>query len=119
MYEYFIQKKERENFEIFDLPDVELAFDKIETMSFHENLRIKDRDTEILLTAVPSGNSLGGTVWKIEYNRQLIVYAIDINDKPQHVTLPMRMGDLRTPNILISNTFISPIIGKKKANKLH
>ena len=69
MYEYFIQKKEIDNFDAFDLVDVEQAFDRVETVSFNEILTVNFKDTEILITALPSGNSLGGTVWKIEYNK--------------------------------------------------
>ena len=86
MYEYFIQKKGIHNFTAFSLQDVEKVFEKIELVSFNENRRVRggkgDTQTEIILSALPAGNSIGGTCWKIEYNKQIIVYAMDINDIP-------------------------------------
>jgi Cft2 family RNA processing exonuclease len=37
--------------------------------------------TDIILKALPSGNSVGGTAWHIEYNKLSIIYAIDLYDK--------------------------------------
>lgn len=65
---------------------MEHAFEKIENVSFNEKKRIKVHNTELMLSALPSGNSIGGTAWKIEYNKQDIVYAIDLNDKPLNLT---------------------------------
>jgi Cft2 family RNA processing exonuclease len=48
---------------------VEDGFEKIELVSFNEKRRIKVHDTEIMMSALPSGNSIGGTAWKIEYNK--------------------------------------------------
>jgi cleavage and polyadenylation specificity factor subunit 2 len=69
MYEYYIQKKEIAPFDHFTLQDVETAFERIELVSFNEKRRIKVLDTELMLSALPSGNSIGGTAWKIEYNK--------------------------------------------------
>ena len=79
MYEYFIQRKELSDFHLFTLFDVEKAFEKVELVSFNEHRKIKSHmkseETEIILSAHPSGSAIGGTCWKIEYNKQLIVYA--------------------------------------------
>jgi Cft2 family RNA processing exonuclease len=71
MYEFVIQKKEvDQNFDqLFTLENVEGAFEKIQLVSFNENKRLKMKDTELIVSAVPSGNSVGGTAWKIEYNK--------------------------------------------------
>ena len=69
MYEYFMMHKDQGKFELFDLVNVEQAFDRIDNISYQENVRIKDHDTELVLTALPSGHSIGGCIWKIEYNR--------------------------------------------------
>ena len=69
MYEFFIQKKESGNFEYFSLSDVEKVFERVELVSYNENRKIRLRETELILSALPSGNSLGGACWKIEYNK--------------------------------------------------
>ena len=44
------------------------------------------KDTELIVSAVPSGNSVGGTAWKIEYNKQKIFYAMELSDKSSLLT---------------------------------
>lgn len=108
MYEFFIQKKECMYFDYFSLQDVEKAFERIELVSYNENRKIKLRETEVILSAMPSGNAIGGACWKIEYNKQVIIYAVELNDRPLHITIPMRFEDFKNANILISNAFITP-----------
>ena len=69
MYEFTIQKKELFNFNIYNLQNVEGAFSHIQLVSFNENKRLKIKDTELIVSAVPSGNSIGGTAWKIEFQK--------------------------------------------------
>lgn len=64
-----------------------------------------------MLSALPSGNSMGGTVWKIEYNKQNIMYGLDINDKPLNITHPMKNEDFKNAFILITNSYITPLKG--------
>jgi hypothetical protein len=35
---------------------------------------------------MPSGNSVGGSCWKMEYNKQTIFYAMELSDKPSDLT---------------------------------
>ncbi len=51
-------------------------------ISFDERKRIKKNDTELILSAIPSGNSIGGSALKIEFNKIQIFYAIELNDQP-------------------------------------
>jgi len=55
-------------------------------VSFDEKKRIKVGETEIIVSAMPSGNSVGGSAWKIEYNKQTIFYAMELSDKPSMLT---------------------------------
>jgi len=47
--------------------NVEGAFSQIQHIAFNETKRLKIKDTELIVSAVPSGNSIGGTAWKIEF----------------------------------------------------
>lgn len=106
MYEYFIQKKEIGNFEYFTLQDVEKIFEKIELVSFNENRKIRLRETELILSALPTGNSIGGTCWKIEYNKQVIIYAMDLNDIPLNITVSLKFEEFKNTNIMITNGYM-------------
>jgi hypothetical protein len=57
-----------------DLQDVEKVFEKVELLSFNEHRKIRsthqiEDQSEIILSAHPSGSAIGGTCWKIEYNK--------------------------------------------------
>lgn len=76
-------------------------------------------ETEITLSAHPSGSAIGGACWKIEYNKQLIVYAIDMNDVPLTISVPMmRFADFKNANILITNGYLKPKMQVPDASKL-
>jgi Cft2 family RNA processing exonuclease len=108
MYEYFIQRKESGQFDYFTLQEVERAFERIELVSYNENRKIRLRETELILSALPSGNSIGGACWKVEYNKQIIIYAVELNDRSQHITVPMKFDDFKNANIFISNSYFNP-----------
>ena len=108
MYEFAIQKKELSDFCAYSLQDVEGAFCNLQLVSFNENkrLKIKDSDTEVIVSAIPSGNSIGGTAWKIEFQKQTIVYGLELNDKSTQLTPPMHLDNFKNVNILITNGYL-------------
>ena len=109
---------------------MEKVFEKIELVSFNEHRKFRSQtqldivaagndnfmstlgaqtETEIILSAHPSGSAIGGTCWKIEYNKQLIVYAVDMNDVPLTISVPMmRFSDFKNANVLITNSYFKP-----------
>lgn len=106
IYEFAIQKKEMSKFDAYSLQNVEAAFEKIQLVSFNENKRLKFKDTELIVQAVPSGNCIGGSAWKIEYNKQTIMYALELNDKPMQLTPPLHVDSFKNVNILITNAYL-------------
>ena len=95
MYEFVIQKKEVDQVfgesPSYTLQNVEGAFEKIQLVSYDELKRIKIGDSEITVSASPSGNSIGGSIWKMEYNKQTIYYAMELSDKPSLLTPAFRI----------------------------
>lgn len=85
----------------------------MELVSFNEHRKIRstqnhtiEDQSEIILSAHPSGSAIGGTCWKIEYNKQTIVYAVDLNDVPLTISVPMmRFADFKNANIMITNAY--------------
>lgn len=106
MYEFAIQKKELSVFDTFSLQNVEGAFGNIQLVSFNENKRLKIKDTELIVSAVPSGNSIGGTAWKIEFQKQTILYGLELNDKNAQITPPIHQDNFKNVNILITNAYL-------------
>jgi Cft2 family RNA processing exonuclease len=58
-------------------------------VSFDERKRLKIRETELIVSPIPSGHSLGSVSWKIEFNKMNIFYALELNDQCQQVTPPV------------------------------
>lgn len=109
LFEYFIQRKELGDFKLFTLHDVDKAFEHVELVSYNEHRKIRSQDTELIISAHPSGSAMGGAAWNIEYNKQLIVYAVDMNDTSMSITMPMmKFADFKNANILITNAYLSP-----------
>lgn len=88
---------------------MEKVFERVELVSYNEHKKIRSQDTELVISAHPSGSAIGGAAWNIEYNKQLIVYAVDLNDSPMNITMPMmRFSDFKNANILITNAYLNP-----------
>ena len=73
----------------------------------------------MIIKAYPSGNSVGGTAWYFEFNRQYIIYAIDLNDKETPISIPLNFSQFRGANLMITNGYIQPIQHGLVANKIY
>ena len=93
-------------FDHFTLQNVEEGFEKIELVSYQERRRLSSGDTEVILKALPSGNSVGGTAWHLEYNKLSIIYALDLNDKETPISLPLQFPLFKGANLMITNGYI-------------
>ena len=47
LYEYFIQRKELDNFYLFSLQDVEKVFEKVELVSYNEHRKLRSSLTQV------------------------------------------------------------------------
>ncbi len=92
---------------MFSLEDVEAVFSMIQLVSYDERKRIKSNETELIVSAIPSGHSLGSAAWKIEISKFTIFYAIEMNDKNQQVTIPFDRNKFINANILITNGYLN------------
>jgi Cft2 family RNA processing exonuclease len=73
---------------------------------FQENKRLKIGKTELIVSALPSGNGIGGTAWKIEYQKQTLIYALELNDKPTQITPPFPVDKFKNVNYLFTNAYL-------------
>jgi hypothetical protein len=85
------------------------SFEQIELVSYQERKRLVSGNTEIILKALPSGNSVGGTAWHIEYNKLSIIYAIDLNDTETPISVPLQPSHFAGANLMITNGYIQPV----------
>lgn len=105
LFEFVIQKKEVAPFDHYTLQHVEGSCQQIQLLSFDERKRLKMQDTELIISAIPSGNSIGGSALKIEFNKLQLFYGIDLNDKLQQLTPPLQTEKFFNSSLLITNGY--------------
>jgi len=80
MYDAYLSRANSEPFEVFNLDDVDTAFDKFTQLKYSQHVSLPGG---IAVTPFPAGHMIGGTVWKIQKETEEIVYAVDFNHKKE------------------------------------
>ena len=71
---------ESEEFNLFDLDDIDIAFEKIKQVKYSQTINLKGKGQGLQITALPGGHMIGGTIWKImKDGEEEIIYAVDYN----------------------------------------
>ncbi|GAM28904.1 hypothetical protein SAMD00019534_120800, partial [Acytostelium subglobosum LB1] len=107
LYDLYESRMAQEEFDKFDLDDVDMCFDKkrFKELSFSQHYTLEHAD--ITITPYSAGHMLGGSVWKITKETDTIIYAIDYNHRLEgHLEglMPTLQGpDLVKPTHLITD----------------
>ena len=108
LYEYYLSQRELSDFQLFDLSHVDNAFQQIKATNYFQKRNFRLGETELSVAAFNAGFSVGGAFWKIGYNQQNFLYAIDVNDKNENVSQPLNIGMFTDCHVLITNTYVAP-----------
>ncbi|KAK9241264.1 beta-lactamase-like protein [Lipomyces kononenkoae] len=65
--------------EPIQLSDIDAIFDKIHALKYSQQLTLTAKLSSLRLTAHNAGHTLGGTLWRLQYGQEDIVYAVDWN----------------------------------------
>ncbi len=96
-----------ESFNFLSESDLREPFLNISEVKYKENIEIKQKDIEMTLYSVPSGSSLGGCSWKINYKLQSIIYAPQFYLENKFICDPFPFEELRNPNYLVTGSLFS------------
>eukprot|EP01080_Neovahlkampfia_damariscottae_P009302 gene9302-1390_t len=109
LYDAYQNRYEQEEFEVFNLDDVDSAFDGIKPLKYSQKHVVEDENGEEIITIVPfpAGHSLGGTIWKIIKENEEIVYAVDWNNRLEGHLNPCALSSIGKPSILITDSYNS------------
>jgi len=106
MYDLFQARHNTEDFELFSLDEVDLAFDKITQLKYNQSVSLKGKGQGIVITPVPAGHMIGGTLWKIvKDEEEEIVYAVDFNHKKERHLNGCDIDKISRPSLLITDAF--------------
>jgi cleavage and polyadenylation specificity factor subunit 2 len=84
MMDYYASKRDQEDFHGFGPKDVLMAFEKKMTvLRYSQPFQLSGRLVGVTITAYPAGHTLGGTIWRIKKDTDVIVYAVDYNHKKE------------------------------------
>jgi len=103
-----------ENFNIFSEEDIQSPFSNMREVKYKENMEIKLNETEMTIFPIPSGNSLGGSSWKIFYKLRSIIYAPEFNLENKYICDPFPYEDIKNPNYFITDSKFSNKFSLKK-----
>lgn len=90
----------------YTLDDVDECMSHVTTVKFSQSIQIHSNDGihSVTLTAHPSGRTIGGSIWLINYGSTDIVYAMDINLKKEIVLDGVNLDQLPvSPALLITD----------------
>ncbi|GJQ11305.1 hypothetical protein GpartN1_g3096.t1 [Galdieria partita] len=101
MYDAHQSRAMQEDFQVFDLDDVDSAFENFIQLKYQQIVNFSERGKGITITPHPAGHMIGGTIWKIQTETEEIVYANDFNHKRERHLNPTTLQYLTRPSHLI------------------
>ncbi|KAK4474203.1 hypothetical protein MN116_003500 [Schistosoma mekongi] len=107
LYDFFQSRHACEDFSHYTLDDVDSAFDRVHQVKYQQTISLHGRGHGLCITPLPSGHTLGGTIWKLVKEDASIVYALDFNHKKERHLNGATFDACIRPHLLImdgSNT---------------
>ncbi|KAI1286060.1 Cleavage and polyadenylation specificity factor subunit 2 [Halotydeus destructor] len=106
MYDLHQSRHKYEDFTLFSLDDIDVAFSKVIQLKYNQSVTFKGKGEGITIVPLPAGHMIGGTIWKISKDgEEDIVYAMDFNHKKERHLNGGVLDSLTVPNLLIVDAF--------------
>ncbi|CAB0016650.1 unnamed protein product [Nesidiocoris tenuis] len=107
MYDLYQSRYNMEEFSLFNLDDVDAAFDKVIQLKYNQTVPMKGKGYGLTIVPMPAGHMLGGTMWKISkaHGEEDVVYAIDFNHKKERHLNGCELERLERPSLLIADAY--------------
>ncbi|XP_033106073.1 cleavage and polyadenylation specificity factor subunit 2-like [Anneissia japonica] len=106
MYDLYQSRHNTEEFDLFTLDDVDAAFDKVIQVKYSQSIALKGKGHGLVITALPAGHMVGGTIWKIvKDGEEEIIYAVDYNHKKERHLNGCVLETISRPSLLITDAY--------------
>lgn len=106
MYDLFQSRRNNENFELFTLDDVDLAFERVIQLKYNQSIALKGKGQGLTITPLAAGHMIGGTIWKIvKDGEEDIIYSVDFNHKKERHLNGCVLESLSRPSLLITDAY--------------
>lgn len=103
MYDQYLSHHATSEFDLFDLDDVDTAFDyqTVHQLKFQQNLRLAGTGDGLTITPFAAGHMIGGSIWRITSAvGEDVVYAVNYNHRKE----------LHLNSTALSNLFSRPAL---------
>lgn len=110
MKDMLLSKKEHQEFDLYDLEDIQLALnnDSIKHLAFNQTHPLEGKGCGLSITPLNAGHMIGGTIWKIvKDNEEDIIYAVDYNHKKERHLNGCVLDTITRPSLLITDSYNS------------
>jgi len=119
LYDAYLAHAVEGPFEVFDLDDVDAIERRIKDRGFEDQIRVTGKSSrEILIDAFVAGRMLGGAMWRIRRDPDVILYAVDVNHaKDAHLDGIFSKIDQLKPTLVITDAFNFFSPSREKLNR--
>ncbi|XP_014250088.1 probable cleavage and polyadenylation specificity factor subunit 2 [Cimex lectularius] len=105
MYDFYQGRHNEEDFDVFNLDDVDASFDKMVQLRYNQRVMMK-KSCGLCIIPMPAGHMIGGTIWKIQKTgEEDIIYATDFNHKKERHLNGCDFEKLERPSLLITDAY--------------
>lgn len=105
LYDLYLSKRAEEDYDTFDLNDVDRAFGMFNTMRYAQQINLSGKGEGITITPFPAGHSVGGTTWRISKEAEDILYAVDYNHRKERHLNGAALHTFNRPAVLITDAY--------------
>ncbi|XP_076039081.1 cleavage and polyadenylation specificity factor subunit 2 [Oratosquilla oratoria] len=106
MYDWYQSHHNYEDFDLFTLDDVDLAFEAIKQVKYNQSVNMTGKGLGLSIMARAAGHMIGGSIWRIiRDGEEDIVYAVDFNHKKERHLAGCELDKLSRPSLLITDAF--------------
>eukprot|EP00743_Colponemidia_sp_Colp-15_P004992 GILK01005378.1.p1 GENE.GILK01005378.1~~GILK01005378.1.p1 ORF type:complete len:776 (-),score=169.28 GILK01005378.1:97-2331(-) len=103
LYDAVDARKRSEDFTTFSLDDVDTAFDRFIQLRYSQHMRLPGKGAGITITPFAAGHMVGGAIWRIAYETELVYYAVSYNHKRERHLNDTVLKTLPRPTVMITN----------------
>lgn len=115
LYDIYQARHNVEDFTLFTLDEVDLAFEKITQLKYNQSVSLRGKGQGLSITPVPAGHMIGGTIWRIvKDGEEDIVYAVDYNHKKERHLNGCDIDRLPRPSLLITDAYNATYVQPKR-----
>jgi cleavage and polyadenylation specificity factor subunit 2 len=105
MYDTYQAHANNEEFDVFNLDDVDAAFERLVPLKYSQHYHLAGKGKGITITAYAAGHTIGGSLWKIRKENEEIVYAVDFNHNKERHLNGGALQSLTRPSLIITDAY--------------